>query len=90
MLSSQATIKLRQISHDSSLSPRYVLLCDAIIIPVLCVCMIAAMGLISVGRHVTNMQFDVDADTEYIGVIAMEYSHRLHVSIEDKIEDKII
>ena len=39
---------------------------DAIIIPVFCVCMIAAIGRVTGLRHVVVMQFDVDRDTEYI------------------------
>ncbi|MBL4711526.1 MAG: hypothetical protein JKX75_03325 [Gammaproteobacteria bacterium] len=84
MLCSQRNIKLRQTSYKNALSPRYVLLCEAVIIPVFCTCMISAIGTISGGRHVTTMQFDVDADTEYINVKIATYSQQ-QINIEEKL-----
>ncbi len=44
----------------------YLVLHHAIIIPVFCVCLIHAMGIAAGMRQVVFMQFDIDADTEYI------------------------
>ncbi len=59
-------IKLSNTAQDKKLSCRYVTLSDTVIIPVFCVCMIAAMGSSAGLRHAVFMQFDVDRNTEYI------------------------
>ncbi len=74
-------IKLRQVSHDKTLSFQYVAFRDYVIIPVFCVCMISAVGP-SVGmRHAVFMQFEINMDTEYIMVINVAYL-KLHLGIE--------
>ena len=55
----------RSLQNDSNLH-RYLSLSEAIIIPVFCVCLIAAIGRATGLHHVLVMQFEVDKDTEYI------------------------
>ncbi|RKZ67216.1 MAG: hypothetical protein DRQ44_05930 [Gammaproteobacteria bacterium] len=54
------------LSDDEPCSRRYITLRNAILTPIFCVCLIAALGTVAGVRHVVVMQFSVDRDTEYI------------------------
>ncbi len=59
-------IKSHQNRQNENTVCHYIVLHNAIIIPVYCVCLVHAMGISAGLRQVVFMQFDVDADTEYI------------------------
>lgn len=78
MPSCNRNIQLRHTLADKKLPSLYITLCDSIIIPVFCNCMIALTGLLAGLRHAIFMQFDQDADTEYISVLsAVQYQQLL-------------
>jgi hypothetical protein len=65
----QSNIELRLTGQKSMFSPRYTTIGGAIIVPVFCVCMIAAMGSLAGIRQVVTMQFDIDRNTEFISLL---------------------
>ena len=71
MSSRQCNIELRRTDQNATSSPRYTAVGGAIIVPVFCVCMIAAMGTFSSIRQATTMQFEVDVNTEFIASITV-------------------
>jgi len=72
-------------AQDFSLSPRYQLLPDSIIIPIFCACMISAMGSFPGAKHVVTMQFMVDANTEYINHLNVEYFNAQQLNNEENL-----
>jgi hypothetical protein len=58
-------MKAQFLSRDEPCSRRYITLRNAILIPIFCVCLIAALGAVAGVRHVVAMQFAVERDTEY-------------------------
>jgi len=85
MSCTQAKSVLRFQAQDSSLTPRYQLLPDSIIIPIFCACMISAMGSFPGTKHAITMQFDVDANTEYISRFNVEYFNEQQLNIEENL-----
>jgi len=59
-------LKRPQSEPDRNNACRYDALLNTVLVPVFCVCMTAALGIAAGMRQVVFMQFDVDADTEYI------------------------
>jgi len=50
------------------------------ILPIFCACLIAALGIAAGMRQVVFMQFDIDADTEYICSVKMLFIDILQIS----------
>jgi hypothetical protein len=64
----QGDIEWSPNEESIMLSSRYILIANAIIIPIFCVCMMSALGASTSVRQVVIMQFDVDANTEFIAL----------------------
>ncbi len=59
-------INLSRVSLTRPYAEQQVRMTISVLIPVLCICMISAIGSASGLRHIVTMQFDVDRNTEYI------------------------
>ena len=81
----QGHIKLSRTDQQSSLSPHYFTLSGVIIVPVFCACMIAAMGFVAGMRQLMTMQFEVDANTEFIQLIDAVSLNQQQVTLEESI-----
>ena len=76
-------IQFDHTTQDDSLTLRYFNVKGAVVVPVFCCCMISALGALAGIRHVVSMQFDVDADTEYIQTINAEHFYARYLNIEN-------
>ncbi len=85
MSSHQCNVELRRTDQNSTSSSRYAAVGGAIIVPVFCVCMIAAMGTFSSIRQATIMQFEVDVNTEFIASMTV-----INIDLQQKIIEENI
>ncbi len=78
----QGNIKLRHSQQHQRFSQQYLALHNSLLVPVFCVCMIAAMGITGGVHQAVFMQFAVDANTEYIKLEGSAYHHIQQLNIE--------
>lgn len=80
MSCSNRNVKLRHTSQDVTHTHQNIALFASVIVPVFCVCMIYVMGSSAGIRYAVTMQFDVDANTEYIVLIYIVITQFLYQS----------